>query len=87
MSVDQRFEAAVETLKSFTKRPSDTEFLELYGLYKQITAGDINKPRPGMMDLRAKAKWDSWKSREGMSKDAAKEAYAKHIDTLSAKYK
>lgn len=36
----QDFEAAAAEVKTFTKKPSDAELLELYGLYKQATSGD-----------------------------------------------
>ena len=47
----------------------------VYGLFKQATIGDINTERPGMMDLKGKAKWDAWKAKEGTSQDDAKAAY------------
>ncbi|XP_017762309.1 PREDICTED: acyl-CoA-binding protein-like [Eufriesea mexicana] len=87
MSFDQKFEKAAETIKTLSKRPTDEEFLELYALYKQATVGNINTSRPGMLDLKGKAKWDAWKLKEGMSQDDAKEAYIKFVDTLMEKYK
>ena len=30
--------------------------------------GDCNTERPGMFDLKGKAKWDSWNSKKGMTK-------------------
>ncbi|XP_076634958.1 acyl-CoA-binding protein homolog [Colletes latitarsis] len=87
MSVDEKFQAAVDGVKLLTKRPTDQEFLELYGLYKQATEGNVNTPRPGMLELKAKLKWDSWKSKEDMSQNDAKEAYVKLVETLTAKYK
>lgn len=38
--------------------------------------------RPGMLDLKGKAKWDAWNSKKGTSKDAAKEAYIKKAQEL-----
>lgn len=43
--------------------------------------------RPGMLDLKGKAKWDAWKSKEGMSQNDAKEGYIKFVDKLLEKYK
>ena len=54
---------------------SNEDKLEFYGLFKQATVGDTNTERPGMFDLKGKAKWDAWKAKEGMSQDDAKEAY------------
>ncbi|KAK9297397.1 hypothetical protein QLX08_008841 [Tetragonisca angustula] len=87
MSLDQKFEQAAEAVKTLTKRPADEEFLELYALFKQASVGNINTSRPGMLDLKGKAKWDAWKSKDGMSQNDAKEAYIKFVDTLVEKYK
>ncbi|XP_077382307.1 acyl-CoA-binding protein-like isoform X3 [Festucalex cinctus] len=69
------FEKAAEDVKNLKTRPSDQELLDLYGLYKQANVGDINTNRPGMLDMKGKAKWDAWNSRKGMSKEAAVSAY------------
>ncbi|CAD1474455.1 unnamed protein product, partial [Heterotrigona itama] len=82
-----KFEQATEAVKTLTKRPTDEEFLELYALFKQASVGNINTSRPGMLDLKGKAKWDAWKLKEGMSQNDAKEAYVKFVDTLVEKYK
>ena len=54
---------------------SNEDKLEFYGLFKQATVGNVNTERPGMFDPKGKAKWDAWKSKEGMSQDDAKTAY------------
>uniref|UniRef100_A0A3Q2YPH1 Acyl-CoA binding domain containing 7 n=1 Tax=Hippocampus comes TaxID=109280 RepID=A0A3Q2YPH1_HIPCM len=69
------FEKAAEDVKNLKTRPSDQELLDLYGLYKQAVVGDINTERPGLFDMKGKAKWDAWNSRKGMSKDEAMSAY------------
>ncbi|XP_076291793.1 acyl-CoA-binding protein-like [Lasioglossum baleicum] len=86
MSLDQKFDEAAEAMKKFSKRPTDEELLEIYALFKQATTGNVNTSRPGMMDLKGKAKWDYWKAKEGMSKDKAKEEYVKLVDSMKPKY-
>jgi len=49
--------------------------LDLYGLFKQATVGDVSGSRPGMLDVRGRAKYDAWAKRKGLSKDAAMEQY------------
>jgi carboxylesterase len=49
--------------------------LELYALYKQSTTGDATGSRPGMLDVKGRAKFDAWAKHKGKSKDAAMEAY------------
>jgi len=62
--------------------PTDA-MLELYALYKQATAGDVSGSRPGMLDVRGRAKYDAWAKKKGLTKDAAMQAYiaqvAKHV--------
>ncbi|XP_049587017.1 acyl-CoA-binding domain-containing protein 7 [Syngnathus scovelli] len=79
------FEKAAEDVKVLKTRPSDQELLDLYGLYKQSTVGDINTDRPGMLDFKGKAKWDAWNSRKGMTKDAAMSAYVALAKELISK--
>ncbi len=47
---------------------------------------DIYLARPGMLDLKGKAKWDSWESKKSMSCEAAKDAYVAKAAELVAKY-
>lgn len=76
------FDAAAAAVKAFTSRPTDQELLDLYGYFKQVTVGDINTPRPGMFDLKGKAKWDAWESRKGMAKNEAERAYIQLVEKL-----
>jgi diazepam-binding inhibitor (GABA receptor modulator, acyl-CoA-binding protein) len=70
----QRFAAAQARIKPVTGLGNDV-MLELYALYKQATAGDVAGGRPGMLDLRGRAKYDAWAKRRGLARDAAMEAY------------
>ena len=58
---------------------SNEDKLEFYALFKQGTVGDTNTERPGMLDMKGKAKWDAWKAKEGMSQDDAKAAYVAKV--------
>jgi len=77
-----RFGDAQARIKQATSLGNDV-LLELYALYKQATAGDATGPRPGMLDLRGRAKHDAWAARKGMTADAAMTAYialvARHV--------
>jgi len=39
-----------------------------------------------MFDLKGKAKWDAWKSREGSGKGTAREEYVKVVNGIKEKY-
>uniref|UniRef100_A0A3Q0RR64 Acyl-CoA binding domain containing 7 n=1 Tax=Amphilophus citrinellus TaxID=61819 RepID=A0A3Q0RR64_AMPCI len=80
------FEKVAEDVKKVKAKPTDEELLVLYGLYKQALVGDINTERPGMLDLKGKAKWDAWESRKGMSKDDAMSAYITQAKEVIGKY-
>ena len=58
---------------------SNEDKLEFYGLFKQATVGDVNTERPGMFDMKGKAKWDAWEAKKGMSSDDAKAAYVAKV--------
>jgi diazepam-binding inhibitor (GABA receptor modulating acyl-CoA-binding protein) len=70
----QRFADAQARIKPITGLGNDV-MLDLYALYKQATAGDAAGGRPGMLDLRGRAKYDAWARHKGMTKDAAMERY------------
>lgn len=84
MSKQEAFESAQQRVKTLSKRPSNETLLELYSLYKQGSAGDVQGKRPGMLDLKGRAKYDAWAARKGMSKDDAMDAYVALVDRLLA---
>ena len=78
------FEQAAERVKSLKTKPSNEVLLQLYGLYKQATAGDNTASQPWAVQLEARAKWDAWTSFKGKSQDEAKAEYIKLVETLVA---
>jgi diazepam-binding inhibitor (GABA receptor modulating acyl-CoA-binding protein) len=75
----QQFAEAQARIKQVSSLGNDV-LLELYGLYKQATAGDASGNRPGMLDVRGRAKYDAWASRKGMTGDAAMTSYIAVVD-------
>ena len=75
MPLIEEFAEAQAQVNGLKSRPSNEQLLDLYALYKQATVGDASGKRPGMLDLKGRAKFDSWEGRKGMSKDAAMTAY------------
>lgn len=80
------FEAAAEEIKNLTKKPNNDELLKLYALFKQGTVGDCNTARPGMLDMKGKAKWDAWNALKGKSQDDGKSGYVALVEELKVKY-
>ncbi|CAL1611150.1 unnamed protein product [Knipowitschia caucasica] len=86
MSHQAEFSKMAEDVKKVKTRPSDQELLDLYGLYKQSIVGDVNIDKPGMMDVKGKAKWEAWNSHNGTSKDDAMSAYITLAKEIISKY-
>lgn len=79
----ENLEQAVALTKKFTSKPSNEDLLKLYGLYKQATEGDNEGERPGGFDFKAAAKYNSWMSYKGKSKEEATGEYIELVDKLS----
>lgn len=84
MPLPDDFRSAAERVKTLSARPSNDTLLELYALYKQGSEGDVTGKRPGMLDLKGRAKFDAWSARKGMSKDAAMQQYVALVERLIA---
>lgn len=84
MASDDEFEAAVKRVNALPKAPSTSEMLELYGWYKQATAGDVSGSRPGMLDPKGRAKYDAWAARKGKSAADARAGYVALARRLGA---
>ncbi|MEQ8455461.1 MAG: acyl-CoA-binding protein [Sandaracinaceae bacterium] len=82
MADENEFQSAVDRVQKLPKKPGNDALLELYGLYKQATTGDVSGKRPGMLDLRGRAKFDAWASRKGMSAADARAAYVSVVERL-----
>jgi diazepam-binding inhibitor (GABA receptor modulator, acyl-CoA-binding protein) len=80
------FESAQIRVKQLKKTPGPLELLELYALFKQGTLGDAQGKRPGMLDVRGRAKFDAWSAKKGMKPEAAQAAYVKMVSDLERKY-
>ena len=82
MSVADDFESAVARVNALPAPPPQNVQLELYGLFKQAKAGDATGKRPGMMDVRGRAKYDAWAGRRGLSPEQAMQAYIELAKSL-----
>ena len=82
MNLDEQFSSATARVHQLEKRPTNAQLLELYGLYKQATEGDVQEERPGGFDFKAIAKYDTWANLKGMTQDEAKQAYINLVDSL-----
>ncbi len=78
MSLQEEFEAIAKKLQdnaSVADSLPNEKKLEIYALYKQGLIGDVNTDRPGVFDLKGKAKWDAWNAKKGVAKEEAQQQY------------
>ena len=80
----ERFAEAKGRVEKLARRPSNDQLLELYAYYKQATDGDVSGSRPGMLDLKGRAKFDAWAKAKGTGKDDAMKRYVALVDKLAA---
>jgi acyl-CoA-binding protein len=81
-SLKAQFEAAVAASKSLPEKPDNATLLQLYALYKQATAGDVEGKRPGFTDMVGRAKYDAWAGVKGKASEEAMQEYVDLIESL-----
>lgn len=79
------FEEAQDRVKKLSHRPSNDSLLQLYSLFKQATSGDVSGKRPGMLDIKGRAKFDAWSKIKGLSKEDATRRYIQMVEDLLSK--
>ncbi|OUS25197.1 acyl-CoA-binding protein [Gammaproteobacteria bacterium 45_16_T64] len=87
--VKSQFEAAVnyvKTVEGDSFKPSNDLKLEMYGLFKQGSSGDVQGKRPGMTNFIARAKYDAWAKLKGTSGEQAMQSYIDKIEGLKGKH-
>ena len=83
MDLQKQFEEATANSKTLSEKPSNEVLLQLYSLYKQATAGDVDtEPPSNPFDFVNKAKYDAWVSLKGKTKEAAKQEYIDLVNKL-----
>lgn len=80
-----RFEQAVVESKQLSAKPDNNTLLQIYSLFKQASAGDVQGDRPGFTDFVGRAKYDAWAALKGQSSDTAMQSYIDLIASLKAK--
>ncbi|KAK9120440.1 hypothetical protein Syun_018057 [Stephania yunnanensis] len=78
----EEFEEHAEKAKTLPDSTSNENKLILYALYKQATVGPVNTSRPGIFNLRDRAKWDAWKAAEGKTQEEAMNDYITKVKQL-----
>ena len=65
---------------------SNEYFTNSWHYLKDIDLFVSTSERPGMLDFKGKAKWDSWETKKGMSQADARTAYIAKVEELVGIY-
>lgn len=84
MATKEELDAAVARVNALASAPGTSDMLALYALYKQASAGDATGSRPGLFDVKGRAKWDAWNEKKGTSREAAADQYVALAKRLGA---
>lgn len=84
MTLEEQFEQASKDVHTLKERPGNDVLLNLYSLHKQASVGDVHGDEPGMFDFIAKAKYNAWASKKGLTKDEAMQRYIDLVNSLLA---
>jgi len=77
------FDEAAEYLSNNSSiQLSTPQKLQFYALFKQATVGPCNKPKPGLLEMVERAKWNAWKDLGKMTKEEAIAAYVQLLDSV-----
>ena len=82
---ENAFEQAAVAAKSLPERPDDNTMLQLYALYKQGSAGDVQGDKPGFFDFVNAAKYEAWEKLKDTSEEDARSQYVELITKLGGK--
>jgi diazepam-binding inhibitor (GABA receptor modulating acyl-CoA-binding protein) len=85
--LEKEFNDMAKQVKDLKTRPSNSDLLVLYGLYKQCTVGDCDISQPWAVQLEARAKWDAWNEYKGTDTAKAMKKYVKKAKELIEKDK
>lgn len=84
MSLTEQFEKASKDVHTLKERPGNDVLLNLYSLHKQASVGDVNGDEPGMFDFIAKAKYNAWATKKGLTTEQAMQQYVDLVNSLLA---
>jgi len=81
---EAEFKNAYDNIKNLKSEPSQTDQLNLYAWGKIAQGLKNDKPKPGMFDIKGKAKWNAWKEAEdaGTTKEEAQKKYVEKYNEL-----
>ena len=86
-SVEERYLAAVTKSKTLTQKPTDSELLHMYGMFKYVKEGNATGSAPNFLwDAAGNYKWNEWQKYDGRAQNDVREEYIAYVGTLVMKY-
>lgn len=83
MDLKALFDKAVIESRELADKPSNDALLQLYGLFKQATEGDVHTDPPANpFDFVSKAKYEAWTSLKSKSREDAMQEYIRLVEKL-----
>jgi len=79
--ITQHFDQVVEHVRSSNndEQVPQAVQLEIYGLYKQATEGDVKGSKPSRIKLVSRTKYEAWAACKGMSTQDAMQGYIDRV--------
>jgi len=80
--LEKQFEEAVQFVKDTPSKitvPDDRKLI-LYGLFKQVTEGDVKGSQPFMVQFTARSKWDAWNKVKGKDPGECMKEYIEELN-------
>jgi diazepam-binding inhibitor (GABA receptor modulating acyl-CoA-binding protein) len=73
--IETLFGQCVEYVNELDYNPGTVALLNLYGMFKQATVGNVTEERPGPFSIKARKKYDAWETQKGKSRQQAMHEY------------
>ena len=82
---EEEFKQYADTIKARTDivdKLGKDDKLKLYSLGKQGMEGDNVAPKPGMLAIKEKYKWEAWNKLKGMDQQVARNQFTQYAKQL-----
>lgn len=79
-TLEEAFKKSLEDIQS--KNPCNDKKLKLYGLFKQIYAGDNKDIKPWSYQIEKSYKWQAWKDNTGRCKKDCMKDYIEIVNSI-----
>ncbi|KAL7744878.1 hypothetical protein ACLKA6_007159 [Drosophila palustris] len=83
----QQFQLATAHVMAKANVYDAADLLQFYGFYKQATEGTCRTPRPNVLQMKARSKWNAWHELGEMTQADAQRAYVNKLNQLDPKWK